>query len=373
LPLTAVIAGITHWHAPRYVRILRARGVRLLGAADADAGAGRAASQRYDIAFEADTDRLLEKTRPDLALLLPRHDLATREITAVAARGVAMLLEKPMGRNGREAAASAAAVRRAGIFASVCLPNRYLGIWDAYRALVADDALGTLLHAHFRTINGPASRYIDYGVPWMLDPDIAGGGALRNLGIHGADAICQLAAGRPLTMTGASISHAGHDGRIEDFAAACDIRIHGADAICQLAAGRPLTMTGASISHAGHDGRIEDFAAAVCATADGFIATLEAGYTYANQQEGGDYEWRIAATAAYLHECNGRLRVHRRGATIEERAVPTPHLAYEIMVNAALDAFEAGAAPPATVDDCVFAVDLQDRIYATAAMARTPD
>jgi len=331
LPLTAVIAGITHWHAPRYVRILRSRGVRLLGAADADAGAGRAASQRYDIAFEADTDRLLEKTRPDLALLLPRHDLATREITAVAARGVAMLLEKPMGRNGREAAASAAAVRRAGIFASVCLPNRYLGIWDAYRALVADDALGTLLHAHFRTINGPASRYIDYGVPWMLDPDIAGGGALRNLGIHGADAICQLAAGRPLTMTGASISHAGHDGRIEDFAAA------------------------------------------VCATADGFIATLEAGYTYANQQEGGDYEWRIAATAAYLHECNGRLRVHRRGATIEERAVPTPHLAYEIMVNAALDAFEAGAAPPATVDDCVFAVDLQDRIYATAAMARTPD
>lgn len=331
MPLTAVIAGITHWHAPRYVRILRARGVRLLGAADADAGAGRAASQRYDIAFEADTDRLLEKTRPDLALLLPRHDLATREIAAVAARGVAMLLEKPMGRNGREAAASAAAVRRAGIFASVCLPNRYLGIWDAYRALVADDALGTLLHAHFRTINGPASRYIDYGVPWMLDPDIAGGGALRNLGIHGADAICQLAAGRPLTMTGASISHAGHDGRIEDFAAA------------------------------------------VCATADGFIATLEAGYTYANQQEGGDYEWRIAATAAYLHECNGRLRVHRRGATIEERAVPTPHLAYEIMVNAALDAFEAGAAPPATVDDCVFAVDLQDRIYATAAMARTPD
>lgn len=331
MPLTAVIAGITHWHAPRYVRILRSRGVRLLGAADADAGAGRAASQRYDIAFEADTDRLLEKTRPDLALLLPRHDLATREITAVAARGVAMLLEKPMGRNGREAAASAAAVRRAGIFASVCLPNRYLGIWDAYRALVADDALGTLLHAHFRTINGPPSRYIDYGVPWMLDPDIAGGGALRNLGIHGADAICQLAAGRPLTMTGASISHAGHDGRIEDFAAA------------------------------------------VCATADGFIATLEAGYTYANQQEGGDYEWRIAATAAYLHECNGRLRVHRRGATIEERAVPTPHLAYEIMVNAALDAFEAGAAPPATVDDCVFAVDLQDRIYATAAMARTPD
>ena len=331
LPLSAVIAGITHWHAPRYVRILRARGVRLLGAADADAGRGRAAADRHGIAFEADTDYLLEKTRPDLAVLLPRHDLATREITAVAARGVAMLVEKPMGRNGREAAASAAAVKQAGIFAAVCLPNRHLGIWDAYRALVADGSLGTLLHAHFRTINGPPSRYIDYGVPWMLDPELSGGGALRNLGIHGADAACQLAAGRPLSL-------------------AC-----------------------ARTSNAAHGGRTEDFAAALCGTTDGFIVTLEAGYTYANQQEGGDYEWRIAATGAYLHECNGRLRVHRRGGAIEEHAVPTPHLAYEIMAGAALDAFVAGAAPPATVDDCVRAVDLQDLIYAAAAMPLAPD
>ncbi len=327
MTLTAVIAGITHWHAPRYVRILGARGVRLLGASDADPMLGRAAADRYGISFVPDTTCLLEKTRPDLALVLPRHDLATAEITAVAARGVAMLVEKPMGRNGREAAASAAAVRNAGIFAAVCLPNRHLRIWDAYRALVADDALGTLLHAHFRTINGPPSRYIEYGVPWMLDPDLSGGGALRNLGIHGADAICQLTAGQPLILAGARVRHGG---------------------------------------------RTEDFATAVCGTAEGFTATLEAGYTYANQQEGGDYEWRIAASGAYLHECNGRLRVHRRGASIEEHAVPTPHLAYEIMAGAALDAFEAGATPPATVDDCVRAVDLQDRIYAAAAMPRMP-
>jgi hypothetical protein len=93
---------------------------------------------------------------------------------------------------------------------------------------------------------------------------------------------------------------------------------------------------------------------------------MEAGYTYANMQEGGDYEWRIAATGAYLHECNGRLRVHRRGATLQERAVPPPSLAYEIMVNAALDAFESGAAPPSPADDCVRAVELQDMIYKAA-------
>lgn len=327
VPLTAVIIGITHWHAPRYVEHLGARGVRLVGAADADPVAGRAAADRFGLAYEPDTDRAIAQFRPDLAVLLPRHDLATREIAAVAARGVPMLVEKPMGRNGEEAATSAAAVRAAGVFAAVCLPNRHLGIWQAYRALVAEDALGEVLHAHFRTINGPPSRYLDYGVPWMLDADIGGGGALRNLGMHGADAVCMLAGDREMMISGARLSHA---------------RSRGA---------------------------VEDFAAAVLATADGMIATLEAGYTYANLQEGGDYEWRIAATGAYLHECNGRLIVHRRGRSRVESAVPTPHLAYAHMVNAVLDAFDAGRPPPATVDDCLRAVRLQDRIYAAASAA----
>ncbi|MBL8385171.1 MAG: Gfo/Idh/MocA family oxidoreductase [Burkholderiales bacterium] len=327
MPLSAAILGVTHWHAPRYVKHLGARGVRVIGASDADAQAGRAAADRLGLAFAPDTDRALATFRPDLAVLLPRHDLAAREIGAVAVRGVPMLVEKPMGRNGDEAAAAAAAVRAAGVFAAVCLPNRHLGIWDAYRALVAEDALGEVLHAHFRTINGPPSRYLDYGVPWMLDPAIGGGGALRNLGIHGADAICMLAG-----------------------------------------AGEPA-VAGARLSHARSRGAVEDFAAAVVSTPAGFVATLEAGYTYANLQEGGDYEWRIAATGAYLHECNGRLTVHRRGGRPVETAVPTPHLAYAHMVDAALDAFAAGHAPPATVDDCVRAVRLQDRIYAAARAA----
>lgn len=324
MPLTAVIVGITHWHAPRYAHFLAARGVRLAGASDAHPQAGAAAAAKHKVDFFPDTAQLLDRTKPDIAILLPRHDLAAREIATVAERRIPMLIEKPMGRNAAEAAASAAAVRRAGVFASVCFPNRHLAIWDAYRKLVAEDALGTVMHAHFRTINGPPSRYLDYGVPWMLDAAISGGGVLRNLGIHGADAIAMLAKGRPLSLVG------GHTSNI------------------------------------GYGGATEDFAAGIFATDDGFVATMEAGYTYANMQEGGDYEWRIAARGAYLHECNGRLRIHKRGGALEERAVTTPHLAYGLMVNAALDAFESGAPPPSNVDDCVRAVQLQDMIYKAA-------
>ena len=324
MTLTAVIAGITHWHAPRYVQYLRERGVQIVGASDADPTAGRAAAQRHGLRFDPDTDALLAATRPDVAVVLPRHDLAPAEIAAVAARRVAMLVEKPMGRNAVDARRSAQAVQQAGVFAAVCFPNRHLAIWQVWRELQAMDAVGTVMHAHFRTINGPPSRYVEYGVPWMLEPLRAGGGAWRNLGIHGADAALALAGGRPLELVGGTTSQLGHGGEQEDFAAG------------------------------------------VFATRDGFVATLEAGYTYANQQEGGDYEWRIAATQVYLHECNGVLRVHRRGHTLVQRQVATPHEAYRDMVHAALDAFEAGATPPASVADCVRAVELQDRLYAAA-------
>jgi len=119
--------------------------------------------------------------------------------------------------------------------------------------------------------------------------------------------------------------------------------IHGADAIATLAGGRELKLSGSNISSNGFHGAVEDFGTAIFSTNDGFTATLEAGYTYSNLQEGGDYEWRIATTGVYLHECNGRLRIHRRGHVLQEHAVQTPHLAYERMANAAIDAFQSGS------------------------------
>ncbi len=323
MALCLIIVGITHWHAPRYVQMLRRRGITIVGCSDVNVLDGQKKAAEHGIPFFASTAEMLEQTTADLALLLPRHDVAVAEISLVADRKISMLLEKPMGRNLPEAQRSAQMVNAAGVFASVCLPNRHLRIWDVYQELEKEGALGTVIHAHFRMINGPPSRYVQYGVPWMLDPEISGGGVLRNLGVHCADAISTLAGGRTLTLQGGCVESKAHQEAVDDFA------------------------TG------------------IFTTQDGFVASLEVGYTYANQQEGGDYEWRIAATGAYLHECNGKLRVHRRGSVLEETEVSTPHLTYETMLNLAIDAYEAGAQPPTTVDDCVRAVALQDMLYAT--------
>jgi predicted dehydrogenase len=324
--MTIAIVGVTHWHTERYVQMLTKRGARFVGASDADPVAGAKAAARFGIDFTSDTADMLAKTRPDFTVVVPRHDRALLEVQAVLDRRLPMLVEKPLGRNAIEARATADAINKAGVFATTCFPNRHLEIWDVYRALAAKGALGTVIHAHFRTINGPPARYHEYGVPWMLDPEISGGGGLRNLGIHAADAIATLAGDRTLRLIGGGTTHIG-------FAE-----------------------------------RVEDFGAGIFSANDGFMATLEAGYSYAAMQEGGDYEWRIAATGTYLQEANGTLVVRHRDGKREERKVHTPGVAYEIMVNAAIDAFEQGRPPPAPVDDCVRAVALQDTIYKAARL-----
>ncbi len=322
--LRIALVGVSHWHAPRYAEALRARGALLCGASDTDPAAGATAAARLGVEFIAPTETMIERLRPDFAVVLPRHDHAVDEISRVAALRVPMLVEKPMGRHAHEAERAAAAIEAAGIFASVCLPNRYMAIWAELHSLAAAGTLGELRHAHFRTINGPASRYRDSGVAWMLEPAASGGGALRNLGVHGVDAVLGLAADQPLRVLSA------HCTRFD--------------------------------AHLG----IEEFAAASLASANGFHASIESGYSYANLQEGGDYEWRIATSGTYLRESNGRLWIHRRGGSLETREVDTPHRLYQTMTHAAIEAFESDASPPVPVGACVAAVRMQDRIYTAA-------
>ena len=99
------------------------------------------------------------------------------------------------GRDRTHAASTGCRAAAAGRFVAVPLPNR-LGPAMVECARLRDAGrLGRIGHAHFRLVNGPPERYRVDGVAWMLDPALSGGGALRNLGIHGVDCAAALATG----------------------------------------------------------------------------------------------------------------------------------------------------------------------------------
>jgi predicted dehydrogenase len=323
--MRTVIVGVAHWHSEMYADALAALGAPVLGTSDLDAEAGRAAAAKLKLPFEPDAASMLDRIKPDLAFVLPRHDRAMAELRPVLDRRIPFLIEKPMGRDGREARAVAEAAKAAGVFAASALGNRGLAIWRRLDELGRDGRLGTVMHAHFRTVNGPPGRYRDWAVGWMLEPAISGGGSLRNLGFHGVDAALALAGGRPVEVRGASISRRAY--RLP----------------------------------------VEEFATAVLAAEDGPIVSVEAGYSYA--ASGGDMEWRIAATGAYLKETRGRLEVRLADGTLEATEVPPP--GYHWLTEDVLRRLKEGRKPAADVEDCARAAELIDRIYHAAEQGRT--
>ena len=288
-------------------------------------GEGAAAAAKLGIPFEADAGALLGRVKPDLAIVTPRHDQVMAALTPVLQHKPPILIEKPMGRSGIEARAVAEAAKQTGIFAASALANRQLAIWKRFDELKQSGRLGTVMHAHFRTVNGPPGRYRDWGVGWMLEPGISGGGALRNLGFHAVDAALTIAGGRPVSVRGASPTR-----------------------------------------HA-YALPVEEFATAVIAVDGGPVVSVEAGYSYA--AGGGDMEWRIAATGAYLRETRGRLEVRLADGTLEATDVPLP--GYHRLTEDILRRLKDGRPPAADVEDCARAAELIDRIYDAAEQGRT--
>lgn len=323
--MRAVIVGVAHWHAPMYAEALAALGSPVLGTSDLDADAGSAAAGTLKLPFETDAAAMLDRIKPEVAFVLPRHDRAMAEARPVLARRIPFLIEKPMGRTGVEARAVAEAAKKVGIFAASALANRQLAIWKRFDELKQAGQLGTVMHGHFRTVNGPPGRYRDWGVGWMLDPAVSGGGALRNLGFHPVDAALTLAGGRPVSVRGASVTRHAY--------------------------GLP----------------VEEFATAVIAADGGPVVTVEAGYSYA--AGGGDMEWRIAATGAYLRETRGRLEIRLADGTLEATDVPVP--GYHRLTEDILGRLKDGRPPAADVEDCARAAELIDRIYDAAGQGRT--
>ena len=239
---------------------------------------------------------------------------------AALARSKPIVLEKP-------AAIDAEGLRRlraaaANRFVAVPLPNRLGPAMRECARLRDSGRLGRIGHAHFRLVNGPPERYRIDQVPWILDPALSGGGALRNLGIHGIDCAAALATGT-LRLASAHVGRRLHD-----------------------------------------DEAVEDHALVSFTDETGALFTVEAGYTYASLRPGGDFEWRIAAANATLIDRGDMARVATLDDGAETALDPLPaNLRYRAFMRETLEALADGRPPPVGLEDYARAMQLIDRAY----------
>ncbi|WP_269933056.1 Gfo/Idh/MocA family protein [Aminobacter sp. HY435] len=311
--------GVSHWHSTMHGEAALAAGAKIATAWDPSPDAARRFADRFGCAVADSLQQALETA--DFAVVMGRPFEIAERGRAVIEAGLPLLIEKPIGISAAatDPLIEAAAARNG--FVAVALPH-VLGMTAALRDLDAAGRLGPVSHSHFRLINGPPQRYVDDGVAWVLDPAIGGGGALRNLGIHGINAFLTLAGEQPVEVVSASL-------------------------------GRPL-----------HNTEVEDYAAVVLRAADGMLGLVEAGYTFASMKR-GIFEWRVSSRNATLSDFGDRIAL----STLDDEGqrdlpVTPPARRYEDVMADTLKRLAEGRPPAVSLADCRRAMAIIDQCYA---------
>jgi myo-inositol 2-dehydrogenase/D-chiro-inositol 1-dehydrogenase len=182
------VLSFAHYHANFWSEVLAARGA-LAGIWDTDAARGQEAATRFGTDYFDDIDALLARCT---AVAICSETVKHPELVERAAQwGLAILCEKPLGIDLPSCDRIVRTVRDAGVPFMQSFPKRFDPVTAYLRAIVQSGELGRITlvrirHGHYYGLEP------DFATRWYTDPARAGGGALLDEGVHGADMLAWL-------------------------------------------------------------------------------------------------------------------------------------------------------------------------------------
>ncbi len=207
-PVRFAIVGLTHDHAAGFIPGVRnRRDVELAGIVEKDPALVARYAKRYNLAtnlFFSSLADLLAHTNIQAVATFTSTFEHLKVVEECAARGLDVMMEKPLAVNMEHARAIAAAAQKSGIQVVVNYETTwYAGNLGAYRLVHDEKAIGELRkfvvhdgHQGPQEI-GCSADFLN----WLTDPILNGGGALNDFGCYGADLITWLMDGqRPVSV-----------------------------------------------------------------------------------------------------------------------------------------------------------------------------
>jgi predicted dehydrogenase len=207
-PFRAAVVGLVHGHAEGFFeQNLRRSDLQIVGVAEPDTALASQYANRFSLdrsLMFSSLEEMLQKTRPQAALVYT-NTLDHRKVVEICAeRGVHVMMEKPLAVSVEDARAIAHAAQQGKIQVMVNYETTWYRSNRAAYDLVHEKAIGdvrkVVVHDGHR---GP--REIGVGpefLAWLTDPGLNGGGALFDFGCYGADLMTWLMDGRrPETVT----------------------------------------------------------------------------------------------------------------------------------------------------------------------------
>ncbi|HEV8471972.1 MAG TPA: Gfo/Idh/MocA family oxidoreductase [Methylomirabilota bacterium] len=185
-PTVGVVGlGFGRAHVPAF----QAAGARVVAVCQRDVDTARTVAAAYGVphAF-ARWQEMLATARPDVVVIATPPHLHREIAAASAAAGAHVLCEKPLATTRADAEAIVADVARAGRVGMTGFNWRFPAAMQRLRALVADGALGRVLHVQGRWLG---ARWADEASAptWRMDRAQAGHGAMGDMGVHLVDLV----------------------------------------------------------------------------------------------------------------------------------------------------------------------------------------
>ncbi len=202
------IVGLSHDHARGFIPSARNRtDIQLAGIVETDEGLVARYAKSYklpDSMFFGSLAELLAKTNIQAVAIFTSTFEHKQVVEEAAARGLTVMMEKPLAVNMEHARAIQAAARKAGVRVVVNYETTwYPSNHEAYSIIHEQKAIGEIrkmvVHDGHR---GPKEiGCSDDFLRWLTDPLLNGGGALTDFGCYGADLMTWLMRGqRPTSV-----------------------------------------------------------------------------------------------------------------------------------------------------------------------------
>jgi predicted dehydrogenase len=212
LPVPAVrlaIAGVSHGHIGRIVRLIKASDdVELVGVFDADRALHELMAKRHGLPaslFFDDLATMLDRTRPQAVAAFGTTFDHPAVVEAAAARGIHVMMEKPLAVSVADAERIRVAATRGQVHVIVNYETTWYpslaATWELMKTRKAGGDIRKMVAMHGH--QGPREIGVgDEFFDWLTDPVRNGGGALFDFGCYGANIMTWLMDDeRPLSVT----------------------------------------------------------------------------------------------------------------------------------------------------------------------------
>ena len=155
----------------------------IVGIADVVASAAQEKAAIYGGRAFRDGERMLDELRPDALSICTPPKFHLPAAKAAAARGIAILCEKPPARSLAETDAIVDAAEKYGAILQFAFCHRFHPPLLAAQALIDSGRLGRLVQIENRF----GFRFARAGSSWFTEADISGGGILIDTLVHSID------------------------------------------------------------------------------------------------------------------------------------------------------------------------------------------